>query len=314
MKCLVTGANGFVGRALCTALINKGVSVRAATRETSDALSCSDVVKINGIDANTDWTVALKDVDTVVHLAARVHMVNDTSIDPLTEFRRINVDGTLTLARQAAAVGVKRFLFISSIKVNGEMTQEGQPYTEEDRPAPQDAYGLSKLEAEVGLQQIAAATGLEIVIIRPPLVYGPGVKANFATLMHAVKAGWPLPLGAIKNLRSLVALDNLVDFIVNCTNHPQAANQTFLISDGHDLSTTDLVRGLALAAGVSAWLLPIPVPVMRRVANFLGKDDVINRLCGNLQVDISKAKNLLGWEPPIAVEDALNRVIKGIKS
>jgi nucleoside-diphosphate-sugar epimerase len=227
----------------------------------------------------------------------------------LGEFRRVNVDSTLNLARQAAAVGVRRFVFVSSVKVNGEATLPGQAFTERDAPAPQDPYGQSKDEAEIGLRELAADTGMEVVIIRPTLVYGLGVKANFAALMRAVQRGWPLPLGAVHNQRSLVALDNLVDLIVTCLDHPAAANQTFLVSDGQDLSTTELVRGMAQAAGVPARLLPVPVWALQAGASLLGKGDAVQRLCGNLQVDISKARSLLGWVPPVSVEEGLRRAM-----
>jgi nucleoside-diphosphate-sugar epimerase len=200
-------------------------------------------------------------------------------------------------------------VFVSSVKVNGESTLIGRAFTEADAPNPQDAYGKSKHETEVGLRQIAADTGMEMVIIRPPLVYGPGVKANFAALMRAVQRGYPLPLGAVHNQRSLVALDNLVDFIVTCITHPQAANQTFLVSDGQDLSTTELVRGMAQAAGVPARLLPVPMWALQVGASLLGKSDAVQRLCGNLQVDISKARSLLGWVPPVSVEEGLRRAM-----
>ena len=248
-------------------------------------------------------------VSEVVHTAARVHVMQDKAVDPLAEFRRTNVDGTIALARQAAASGVHRFVFISSVKVNGEATLLGRPFMADDVQDPQDAYGISKMEAEQGLGQIAVETGMEVVIIRPPLVYGPGAKANFAALMRAVQRGWPLPLGAVHNQRSLVALDNLVDFIVTCVSHPQAANQTFLVSDGQDLSTTDLVRGMAQAAGVPARLLPVPVWALQAGASFLGKGDAVQRLCGNLQVDISKARSLLGWVPPVSMEEGLRRAM-----
>jgi lipopolysaccharide/colanic/teichoic acid biosynthesis glycosyltransferase/nucleoside-diphosphate-sugar epimerase len=264
---------------------------------------------VGAIDGETDWTDALICVDVVTHLAARVHMMKDKAADPLAVFRTINVDGTLNLARQAAAAMVKRFVFISSVKVNGEATLPGRPFAADDIPAPLDPYGVSKMEAEQGLRQIAAETGMEVVIIRPPLVYGPVVKANFAALMRAVQRGWPLPLGAVHNQRSLVALDNLVDFIVSCMTHPQAANQTFLVSDGQDMSTTELVRGLASAAGVPARLLPVPVWALQAGAALLGKRDAVQRLCGNLQVDMSKARSLLGWLPPVSVEEGLRRVM-----
>jgi len=264
---------------------------------------------VGEIVGTTDFSEALAGITTVVHLAARAHIMRDTAADPLTAFRAVNVEGTLNLARQAVESGVKRFVFVSSIKVNGEATKLGMPFSADDMPAPLDPYGVSKMEAEQGLRQIAAETGMEVVIIRPPLVYGPGVKANFAALMRAVQRGWPLPLGAVHNQRSLVALDNLVDFIVTCLSHPQAANQTFLVSDGHDLSTTELVRGLARAAGVPARLLPVPVWALQAGASLLGKGDVVQRLCGNLQVDISKASNLLGWVPPVSVDEGLRRAM-----
>jgi nucleoside-diphosphate-sugar epimerase len=311
MNCLVTGASGFVGKSLCAALTTRGCVVRVATRCFQENSGNLGGMVVGTIDAKTNWSLALLGVSTVVHLAARVHVMKDVLEDPLTEFRRVNVDGTLNLARQAAAVGIKRLVFVSSVKVNGEATQPGRAFSEAAVPNPQDAYGQSKYEAEQGLRQIAADTGMEVVIIRPPLVYGPGVKANFAALLKAVQRGWPLPLGAVPNQRSLVALDNLVDFIVTCVSHPQAANQTFLVSDGQDLSTTDLVKGLAKAAGMSERLLPIPVWALRVGASLMGKSDAVQRLCGNLQVDISKARTLLGWVPPFSVAQGLDRVVNG---
>jgi nucleoside-diphosphate-sugar epimerase len=219
------------------------------------------------------------------------------------------MQATTRLAEQAVAAGVRRFIYLSSIKVNGEFTRPCQPFTTEMAPVPQDAYSISKLQAEQSLHDVSSASGLEVVVIRPPLVYGPGVKANFANLILAVQRGFPLPLGSVHNQRSLVALDNLVDFIVTCITHPQAANQTFLVSDGQDLSTTELVRGMAQAAGVPARLLPVPVWALQGGASLLGKGDVVQRLCGNLQVDISKARNLLGWVPPVSVEEGLRRAM-----
>jgi UDP-glucose 4-epimerase len=219
------------------------------------------------------------------------------------------VEGTINLALQAAAAGVRRFIFISSVKVNGESTSNGNAFTEADLPKPEDAYGQSKYEAEQGLRIIAAKSGMEVTIIRPPLVYGPGVKANFALLMRAVQAGWPLPLGAVQNQRSLVALDNLVDLIVTCIAHTKAANQTFLVSDGQDLSTPQLVCGMAQAAGVSERLFSIPVWALQVGASLVGKSDELQRLCGNLQIDISKARSLIGWVPPVSVEEGLMRAM-----
>lgn len=309
---LISGASGFVGGAVCAELAQRHYSVRGVVRNLFRSGSEQyELIEIDGVGSETNWSYALNDVSVVVHLAARVHVMHDTEIDPLTAFRAVNVEGTLNLARQAAAAGVKRFVFISSVKVNGERTEPGRAFTETDAPNPQDAYGLSKHEAEQGLRQLAADTRMEVVIIRPPLVYGPGVKANFAALMRAVRRGWPLPLAAVHNQRSLVALDNLVDFIVTCITHPQAANQTFLVSDGQDMSTTELVRGMARAAGVPARLLPVPVWALQAGASLLGKGDAVQRLCGNLQVDISKAQRLLGWVPPVSVDEGLRLAVGG---
>lgn len=310
-KVAITGATGLVGRALVSNLVPLGqFEVLALTRSsTAPQVGGAKYLFVENLLVQTQWQNKLLDVHILVHSAARVHVMRDITNDPLTSFRAVNAEGTLNLARQAAAAGVKRFVFISSVKVNGESTQVERSLTEADAPNPQDAYGQSKHEAEQGLRQIAADTGMEVVIIRPPLVYGPGVKANFAALMRAVQRGWPLPLGAVHNQRSLVALDNLVDFIVTCITHPQAANQTFLVSDGQDLSTTELVRGMAQAAGVPSRLLPVPVWALQAGASLLGKGDAVQRLCGNLQVDISKARSLLGWVPPVSVEEGLRRAM-----
>jgi nucleoside-diphosphate-sugar epimerase len=305
-KVLITGANGFVGRYLTHYLVSAGLSVNCAMR--TDTVLDDKIDKkilIPSIYGRTDWTEALSGREVVIHLAARVHVMNDTSVDPLAEFRKVNVDGTLNLARQAASAGVKRFIFISSVKVNGEHTEAGKPFTEEVAANPQDAYGISKLEAEQGLLKIAQETGMEVVIIRPPLVYGAGVKANFASMMRAVKRGVPLPLGAIHNKRSFVYVGNLVSMIMRCIDHPAAANQVFLVSDGHDLSTTELLRCCAVALRVKARLLPVPQKFIEVCANLLGKRAVAQRLCGNLQLDITKASTMLGWTPPFSVADGL---------
>jgi nucleoside-diphosphate-sugar epimerase len=264
-----------------------------------------EFAQVAELGPTTDWSAALQGVATVVHCAGRAHVMSDTVADPLAVFRAANRDGSLNLAQQAVNAGVKRFVFISSIGVNGSQTEVVKPFFETDQAKPHNDYALSKWEAEQGLMQIAAETGLEVVIIRPPLVYGPNAPGNFGSLMRAVQRAWPLPLGAVHNQRSLVALDNLVDFIVTCITHPQAANQTFLVSDGQDLSTTELVRGMAQAAGVPARLLPVPVWALQAGATLLGKGDAVQRLCGNLQVDISKARNLLGWTPPVSVDAGL---------
>jgi nucleoside-diphosphate-sugar epimerase len=288
MDIAVTGATGFLGAALVARLARDRNKVHACVRR-DDAVFPDGVqiVRVGNLSADADWSDAVIGVDAVVHCAARVHVMHDTEAGPLTAFRTVNVDGTLNLARQAAVAGVKRFVFVSSIHVNGSQTVGEIPFCETVQTKPHNAYALSKWEAEEGLIQIAAKTGLEVVIIRPPLVFGRNASGNFGSLMRAVQRGWPLPLGAVHNQRSLVALDNLVDFIITCIAHPQAANQTFLVSDGQDLSTTELVRGMAQAAGVPARFIPVPVWALQMGASLLGKGDAVQRLCGNLQVDIS---------------------------
>lgn len=303
---LVTGANGFIGRAVCADLPKRGYLVRGVVRHNI----CIDLhgttcLSMDEIDANTDWSLALAGADSVVHLAARVHLMRETAADPLTEFRRTNVDITLSLARQAAAVGVRRFVFVSSIKVNGEVTPVGQPFTAEDEPHPTDHYGVSKYEAELGLLRLARETCMEVVIIRPVLVYGSGVRANFQAMMHWLLKGVPLPLGALPNRRSFLALGNLVDLIATCIHHPAAGNQVFLASDGEDLSISDLLRRMGAVLGKPARLIPVPVMVLRGGARLVGKEAVMNRLCDSLQVDISKTRNVLNWTPPLRVDDAL---------
>jgi nucleoside-diphosphate-sugar epimerase len=292
LSLLITGGTGFVGRALVERLGDQ--PMRIATRADS-----------------AGWHKALVGLTTVVHLAARVHVMHDTAADSLTAFRAVNVEGTLNLAREAAAAGVKRFVFVSSVKVNGESTLPGQSFTVDDAPAPLDAYGVSKMEAEQGLREIALQTGMEVVIIRPPLVYGPGVKANFAAMMRWLRRGVPLPLGAIHNQRSLVALDNLVDLIVTCLTHSAAANQTFLVSDGEDVSTTELLRRMGQAMGHPARLVPVPAGLLKLAATMLGKRDVAQRLCGSLQVDIEKTRRLLDWTPPLSLDQGLKKAAEG---
>lgn len=256
----------------------------------------------------------MRNVEQIVHLAARVHVMNDKSSDPFTEFRRVNVEGTVNLARQAADAGVRRFVFLSSIKVNGEFTQEGRPFTADDAPAPQDPYGVSKHEAERLLQQIAVETDMEVVIIRPPLVYGPGVKANFASMMRWLARGVPLPLAAVtENRRSLVALDNLVDLIVTCLSHPAAANQTFLVSDGEDLSTADLLRRMGAALDHPARLFYTP-PALLKLGIQVVKPGIYQRLCGSLQLDIAKTRQMLSWNPPVSVDEGLLRAAQGFRA
>lgn len=304
MRVLVTGADGFVGSGLLARLArDERFSVRAAVRRDSTPLPHAPERVLVTLDENYNWAPALVGVDAIVHLAARVHVMNDVAKDPLAEFRITNVRGTLHLASQAAAAGVRRFIFLSSVKVNGETGR----YVESDPPAPEDPYGVSKWEAEIGLRQVAAETGLELVIIRPPLVYGPGVRANFAALMRAVGRGVPLPLGAIRNRRSMVALDNLVDFIVTCLLHPKAGGEAFFVSDGEDLSTTDLIHRMARAMGRPARLLPVPAPLVMAIASLCGQRAAAQRLVETLQVDIGKARTVLSWNPPVAVDEALRR-------
>jgi nucleoside-diphosphate-sugar epimerase len=306
-RVVVTGANGFVGRALCAEAVARGTAVRGITRSAWDLPAGVENLVVGRLDARTDWQEGLTNCQVVIHLAARVHVMHDAAADPLLEFRRVNVQGTLNLARQAAAVGVRRFVFVSSIKVNGEATQPRHPFTADDIAAPLDKYGVSKMEAEVGLREIATQTGMEVSIIRPPLVYGPGVKANFAAMMRWLRRGLPLPLGAIHNRRSLVALDNLVDLIMTCLAHPAAANQTFLVSDGEDVSTTELLRRMSEALGRPARLISVPPGWLKLAARLVGKQDVAQRLCESLQVDIEKTRRLLGWAPPISLNEGLRR-------
>lgn len=264
---------------------------------------------VSSIDSKTNWSGAFEGIDCVVHCAARVHQMKESQTDALEAYREVNTRGTLNLARQAANAGVKRFLFISSIKVNGEFTEPSQPFIPDLTHVPDDLYGLSKYEAEVQLQQLAKETGLEVVIIRPPLVYGPGVKANFLSMMRWVEKGIPLPLGAIDNRRSLVYLDNLVDFMLTCCIHPKAACDTFLVSDGEDVSTTQLLNAVASGMSKSPRLLPIPMSFIDFSAKLIGKPQLSQRLCGNLQVDSSKTKVLLGWSAPISFEEGIQRTV-----
>jgi nucleoside-diphosphate-sugar epimerase len=312
---LVTGATGFVGRALVSELLAKGCQIKAFVRKTSGLPVEVEqvVVDLGEIEEEGAIKDAFTGVDVVVHAAARVHMMQDRSADPLAEFRKLNRDATLALAGLAADAGVKRFVFLSSVKVNGEETfPRGRPFVfkPDDAFMPTDPYGLSKYEAEQGLLALAKETGMEVVIIRPPLVYGPGVKANFASMINWLRRGVPLPLGAIHNKRSFVALANLVSFIALCADRsqaPKAANQVFLISDGEDVSTTQLLRRVADALGKKPRLLPVPVGLMRLAARLIGKGDVANRLFGSLQVDSSKARDLLGWQPVITMDEQLNQ-------
>jgi nucleoside-diphosphate-sugar epimerase len=308
-KVLITGANGFIGRALCLEFARMQYeflgAVRAAGNESRAGISVGEV------DGNTDWSRPVGGVDSIVHLAARVHLTRDVAVDPLREYRRVNVEGTVNLARQAARAGVRRFVFVSSIKVNGECTQPERPFAFNDIPAPTDPYAVSKYEAEQGLRELALESGMDVVIIRPVLVYGPGVKANFDAIMRWLYRGFPLPLGAVHNKRSFVGVRNLIDLIITCLQHPAAANQTLLVSDGEDLSTTELLRRLARALGRPARLLPIPARILMNGASLIGKQAVMQRLCNSLQVDITKTRELLAWSPPATVEEGFRAVARG---
>jgi nucleoside-diphosphate-sugar epimerase len=305
---LVTGASGFVGRALCASLVNHSplrISIRDKSK--TELFTNVDVFEAS-ISPDQDWSPTLSGVSAVVHCAARVHVMCEEAADPLFEFRRVNVDGTLNLARQASEAGVRRFVFISSIKVNGECTDLGHPFTADQIPVPSDPYGVSKHEAEMGLRALSEDTGMEVVIIRSPLVYGPGVKANFLSMMNWLLRGIPLPLGGVtKNRRSFVFIDNFVSMIIACINHPAAANQTFLVSDDEDLSIAGLLDRMALALGRPSKLITVPTALITLGAKLIGRPDISQRLCGSLQVDIKKTKDLLGWSPPVSVDEGLRQ-------
>ena len=313
-RVLLTGASGFVGSYLHRYMsFDEKFSVVATVRKlpVSTLNHSTDIVSVGTISSCTDWSAVLVGIDVIIHTAARAHIIRDEFVDQLLEYRRVNVDGTIALACQAVAAGVKRFIFISSIGVNGNINTA--PFNETDVPAPAEPYAQSKHEAEIALLQLASETGLEVVIIRPPLVYGANAPGNFGSLVKAISKGLPLPLGAIHNKRSLVALDNLVDLIITCIDHPDAANQIFLAGDGEDISTTQLLRGVANAMGKSSRLIPIPASWLMMAATVLGKKAVAQRLLGSLQVDISKAQQLLGWTPPISVAEGLRRCFPTVK-
>jgi UDP-glucose 4-epimerase len=301
---LVTGATGFVGRGLCEALHSRAIPFVPAVRRAT----LPGQLAVGEITADTEWSAALTGCEVVIHLAARVHVMHDTLGDPLSAYREVNVDATLNLGRQAAAHGVKRFLFVSSVKVNGEETTD-KPFTSRDAPAPLDPYGQSKLEAELALHELSRKTGMQIVIVRPPLVYGPGVRANFLRLMQLVKLGLPLPFRNIQNRRSMVALDNLVDLLILCARHPGAAGQTFMVSDDDDLSICDLIKLIAKSMDRHLILLPVSAKLLLWCARMVGKPDVANRLLGSLQVDISATREVLGWRPLVRPEIAVKKTV-----
>ena len=313
---LVTGANGFIGWRLCERLAHQW-NVRAVVRKECHFPFPCEIHFLGNIGPETDWQHALRDAEVVVHLAARGHVMREDAADPLAMFRKANVEASLALARMAAAKGVKRFVFVSSVKVNGESTLPGIAFQPDDKPTPQDAYAVSKWEAEQLLMQLGRDTGMEIIIIRPPLVYGPGVKGNFAAMIRWTLKGIPLPLGAIRNQRSLIALDNLVDFIalcVDCKKSAQAANQVFLVSDGEDVSTTELLHRIAYAHGRQTRLLPVPMRWLRRIARLLRKEAIADRLLGSLVVDSSKARDMLEWQPVVSMNEQLQKMARNAES
>lgn len=314
MRILVTGASGFVGSALCSALLAQGYAVRAAVRSVNSIPSAEglDVVAVGGVDAQTDWSAALTGVDCVIHCMARAHVMHEIEADALAAYRAVNVECTQRLAQQASALGVRRLVFLSSIKVSGELT-DGLPRpfgALNDEANPEDAYGVSKWEAEQALWAMSGQNGLEVVVVRPPLVYGPGVKGNLLHLLRWVARGVPLPLGAVHNQRSLVGLSNLVDLLLRCAEHPAAAGKTFLVSDGHDLSTPQLIRLIAKGMNRPAQLLPIPVALLQAAGSLLGKRNQIDRLIGSLQVDSGHVQAQLGWTPPVSVEEGVREMVR----
>jgi nucleoside-diphosphate-sugar epimerase len=331
MQVLVTGASGFIGRALCSNLLVQGHAVRAAVRSTGSIFSLEglDVVAVGEVGAQTDWSEALEGIDCVIHCAARTHVMHENKTEALAAYHAVNVAGTQRLAEQAA-LGERRLIFLSSIKVNGEQTAFGKPFCVNESPCghaprdddgptrlacdyrvrPEDPYGISKWEAEQALWAVSARTGLEVVVVRPPLVYGPEVKGNLLRLLRRVACGVPLPLGALRNLRSLVGLSNLVDLLLRCAEHPAAAGQTFLASDGHDLSTPQLIRLMAEGMNRPARLLPVPVALLQAGSSLLGKRGDIDRLAGSLQVDSRHTQAQLGWSPPVSVKDGVREMAR----
>jgi len=303
---LVTGATGFIGGFLCNRLLTEGFSVcgtMLASENPTSLVAGVQPVIIEPLGAETSWVESLAGIDTIIHLAARVHIMDDPSANPLDDFRKVNVAGTLKLARDAVAAGVKRFVFISSIKVNGE--ESVTPYTPDSPPHPSDPYGISKWEAEQALRKIETETGLEVVVVRPTLVYGPGVKANFLKMMKIISRGIPLPLASITNKRSLIYVGNLVDALTTCAAHPAAAGHTYMVSDGEDVSTPELITRTAKALGVQARLLPFPPRLMLLTGKLTGKSGAVTRLTGSLTVDSSRIRQELGWLPPFTMEEGM---------
>ncbi len=309
MKFLVTGANGFVGQYLCAELLRQSHTVRAAVRSASPVANGIEVSVVGAIDGETNWTDALREVDGVIHLAARVHVMKENAADPLTEFLKVNTQGTANLASQAAVAEVKRFVYVSSIKVNGEQTTEAQPFTESDKPNPQDAYGISKWQAELALQRVAQETGLEVVIVRPPLVYGPGAKGNFIRLFAAVGKGVPLPLASVRNKRSLIYVGNLVDALITCASHPAAAGKTYLVRDGEDISTPELVRQMGMCLKKPIRLFPLPVKLLRGLGRLSGKLKSVESLVNSLCVNDDLIRKELGWMPKFTFQQGIQATV-----
>ncbi len=309
-KVLITGSTGFVGRFMCSELENRGMPFCAVVRSTKYLPCCSEYELIPEIGPETNWDKALHGVDKVIHLAGRAHVLNESEENPRKSYKTINVSSTLNLARQAANAGIKRFVFVSSIKVNGESTSTDNPFRSDDEPYPMDEYAISKHEAELGLRQIAIETEMDVVIVRPPLVYGQGVKGNLALLQNLISKGIPLPLGAVTtNKRSFIYLGNLADFIILCLDHHLAKNHTFLVSDGNDLSTKSLIMHIANGLGCTVRLIPVDIFILHIGAKVLGKVDVYKRLCGSLAVDIESTRRLLDWTPPFSVEEGFRNII-----
>ena len=321
LRVMVTGANGFVGRAVCAEAIRRGFRIKGATRSAHELPIGAEPAIVGKIDDKTDWTDALRDVDVVIHLAARVHVMKDAAADPLAEFLKVNLLGTANLAYQTARAGVKRLVYVSSIKVNGEQTAskptlslhpspikgEGKGvFSESDAPDPQDPYAISKLQAEQALQRIAQETGLEVVIVRPPLVYGPGVKGNFISLLAAIDRGMPLPLAGANNARSLVYVGNLVDALIACAEHPAAAGKTYLISDRDAVSTATLIAKIAQSLGRSNRAFYFPRFLIHAAAVLTGRSEQVDRLFGSLLVNDERIRRELGWTPPYTLEQGLH--------
>jgi nucleoside-diphosphate-sugar epimerase len=311
-RVVVTGANGFIGRGVLKGLHAHGIPVLGTVRLLQggdEEAKNMDLVPVGDLGPETNWEGVLTNAKAVIHLAGLAHILTETSPDLLAAYRLVNVAGTERLARSAARLGVKRFIYLSSIGVNGN-TSSFIPATEGDQPAPHNAYARSKWEAEQILQGIGRDTGMEIVIVRPPLVYGPGVKANFLALMRLVDRGVVLPFGKVDNLRSLLGLDNLVDFLCLCLDHPKAAGQTFLVADGEDVSTPDLIRTIAAAMGKPARLLPVPPRLLWLAGRLTGRSETLNKVCGSLRLDISKARQMLGWKPIIGLSDGIENTVR----